>query len=525
MPLEGDLPSLSALMVGLLGRPFALQGADELPSPVITATHLLLPESAADPAVGRAAVAHAVAHLRYSTPARLASALKPIALAVVSSIEDARVEALVAREYPGVRTWFRAALTLVPIPQGLGYGAFIARLDRALLDPQYEDPSHWIEKARALFEEQRRLHGLDDYDGFRRIASILANDLGQMRVPFDPLAAPPASYRDDHSYLWDQGRTAEAEHEIQETSNVAPPDAPPPTETVEQRWVYPEWDQRRGLKRDDWCTVIETRAVLPRHAKTAAPTPAAALRRRRLSRTIGRKRLRRQWEGDELDIDAVIEAAVDRRRDEPRPARVFQRRGHEHRAASVLLLLDLSASANDRIGGGSERVLDIEKRAAVMLAASAPPGVERVAIHGFASNTRAEVEYLRLLEFGAPLDDAARRLIDAVPAHWSTRLGAALRHATTCLGREPADRRAIVLITDGAPADIDVFDPAYLVEDAREAVFEARARGIDAYGVVLGAAAENDARRIFGARNLRVVESAETLPRQLSDICSRWSTP
>jgi nitric oxide reductase activation protein len=249
------------------------------------------------------------------------------------------------------------------------------------------------------------------------------------------------------------------------------------------------------------------------------------LRRRRLAQAIGRKRVRRQWEGDELDIDAVIEAAVDRRRDEPQPARVFQRRGHEHRAASVLLLLDLSASANDRIGRGPERVLDIEKRAAVMLAGSAPPGIERVAIHGFASNTRAEVEYVRLLEFGAPLDDAARRLIDAVPAHWSTRLGAALRHATTCLGREAAERRAIVLITDGAPADIDVFDPAYLVEDAREAVFEARGRGIDSYGVVLGVAAENEARRIFGARNLRVVESLETLTRQLSDICSRWSSP
>src|SRR5882757_8733426 len=133
MRLEGALPSLSALMVGLLGRPFALQGHDKVAIPVITATHLLLPESAADPVIGRAAVAHAVAHLRYSTPGRLAGALKPIALAVVSSIEDARVEALVVREYPGVRTWFHAALTRVPIPQGLGCGAFIARLDRALL--------------------------------------------------------------------------------------------------------------------------------------------------------------------------------------------------------------------------------------------------------------------------------------------------------------------------------------------------------------------------------------------------------
>jgi Mg-chelatase subunit ChlD len=451
--------------------------------------------------------------------------LKPIGLAVVSAIEDARVEALLAHDYPGVQRWFREALARVPLPDGLGYGAFVARLDRALLDPDHVDPNHWVNKARALFDEARSRHGLDDYAAFRRIAAVLANDLGQMRVPFDPLAPPPASYRDDHSFLWDHCEDSDDVHTLEQTASVAPPDAPAPVEAFEQRWFYPEWDARRQLMRRDWCTVIEKRAVLPRRPRPPAETATAALRRRRLARPVGRRRVRRQWEGDELDIDAVIEAAIDRRRDEPRPARVFQRRGHEDRSASVLLLLDLSASANDRTGAGTARVLDVEKEAALLLAGSAPPGVERVAIHGFASNTRAEVEYLRLLEFGAPLDEAARQLVDAVPARWSTRLGAALRHATTCLAREPADRRAIVLLTDGVPADIDVFDPAYLVEDAREAIFEARARGIESYVVVLGASAQSDSRRIFGARNVRVVDPPQTLPRHLADLCARWSAP
>src|SRR5256885_10791810 len=85
-------------------------------------------------------------------------------------------------------------------------------------------------------------------------------------------------------------------------------------------------------------------------------------------------------------------------------------------------------------------------------------GVDRLAIHAFSSNTRAEVRYLRLLDFGQPFAAAAAARLQALQGRHSTRLGAALRHASSLLAAEPAGQRHLLVITDGAPADIDVQD-------------------------------------------------------------------
>jgi nitric oxide reductase NorD protein len=242
------------------------------------------------------------------------------------------------------------------------------------------------------------------------------------------------------------------------------------------RYSYPEWDRKQERLRPDWCTVIEKlpawQGLSPMREQAAANnerlTPLALPRARHLDRT---HRLRRQWEGDDVDLNAAIEVLVDRRlRLRPDP-RLFMRPGKAPRATSVLVLLDLSESVNDAGQGGQARsLLDIEKQAALLLAASsnsnARQGADRLAIHGFSSNTRDEVYYYRLLEFGRPLEAPSRAMIGAVRGRYSTRMGAALRHATAHLRAEPAGQRAILLVTDGAPSDIDVHDPQYLIEDA-----------------------------------------------------------
>ena len=131
------------------------------------------------------------------------------------------------------------------------------------------------------------------------------------------------------------------------------------------------------------------------------------------------------------------------------------------------MLLDLSESANDLAAPGGPTVLDLEKRAALLLAGSLAGSGDGVAVHGFSSDTRAAVDYVRLLDFGeSPLGPAAGR-VEAARARHSTRLGAALRHAGELALRADAERHAIVVVTDGEPSDVDVHDPRYLVEDAR----------------------------------------------------------
>ena len=163
---------------------------------------------------------------------------------------------------------------------------------------------------------------------------------------------------------------------------------------------YPEWDYRLGLLRSPWCTVIERTSqlhsysdALPRQSSLAhLKLPAHAS----LTRNA---RLRQQAEGEELDLDAAIEHTIDRRRGHSPEHRVFTRPGTKQQTMSLLLLLDLSASSSERIGASGPSILDIEKDAALMLARAAIAAGHRIAVHGFASNTRECVNYYRLLDF------------------------------------------------------------------------------------------------------------------------------
>ena len=102
-------------------------------------------------------------------------------MVLVSAIEDARAERLLLRDYPGVGPWFQAHIAPEPEAENLGFVAFMARLDRILLLADSHSGNHWVNKAQELFEGTVQKHGLEDYAAFRAIASILANDLGQMR--------------------------------------------------------------------------------------------------------------------------------------------------------------------------------------------------------------------------------------------------------------------------------------------------------------------------------------------------------
>ena len=569
-PLHEALPSLDLLMNGLRqtlcpivrsarAAPMQVQARQQTElnaprlRPVLTPTHLLVPDDytvldgAGDRSrLYRATVAHAVAHLRYSQPARPVLTLKPMGIAVVSAIEDARVERLLLRDFPGVRGWFVDALAATPDAGDLSFSALLSRMDRALIDASATDDNYWVNKARRLFDETCASAGLENYDAFRAMASILANDLGQMRVPFHPQQyVVPAPYRDDNSYLWNYGEPQtppDDSVELREFGARAPIDATPMQRPATEpaassasaaavelgRFSYPEWDRRIERLRPDWCTVIEKLpawqglgAVQSSFGRRERLSPMAPPRALRFSRA---RRLRQQWEGDDVDLNAAIDVMVQRRSQlQPEP-RLFLRTGREQVVASVLVLLDLSESTNDRIGNAASSLLDIEKQAALCLAESVLQGADRIAVHGFSSNTRDEVYYYRLLEFGSALTPTARAMINEVQGRYSTRMGAALRHATTLLQHEPPAQRAILLVTDGAPSDIDVHEPQYLTEDARAAVLEARNAGVQTHCIAVDAGDDSYVRRIFGWRNFSMVQDAQSLPAQLQRACLRLMT-
>lgn len=544
---------LGFLLTGLAGRPMTVQmlPADARRGPrqraILTATHLLLPDGlghspgqAGIETMQRAALAHAAAHLRHSPRAQPGKGLKPLGRAVASALEDVRAERLLAREFPGAARWFReaAAATRDDHVDGLDFASLVARALRLLRDPQAQDGNYWVGKARTLFEAQAE-RDLADAAAFRRIASVLANDLGQMRVRMEAATyAVPTPYADDNSYLWEledpppeqtpphmlqgapRGAGLEMSREESDAGGSRAQD-----EIVEQH-VYPEWDYRQARLRPDWCTVQERRAYWP-HAVPGGRVPrtALALRLQAEAWALSRaQRLRRQWEGEALDLNAVIEAALDRRLGRQPDGRLFQRPGRTPPCVEVLVLLDLSASANDPHGASGDTVLACEIEAARLLVrASRGQQGACVAVHGFCSDTRQAVHYHRLLEFDEPDSLPGMARLAGARAAYSTRLGAALRHASALLRQRPARRRVILVVTDGEPSDIDVFDSRYLVEDARRAVREARLAGLQVHCAGLDARAAAALRDIFGWRGYEIVDDAVRLPGRLARLYGRMA--
>ena len=538
---DGAPPWLGLLLSGFAGRGLrvqALVAKEPQPRPVLTDDHLLMPPAMwSDDAaqLARAAVAHAAAHLRYSTPHRPTAGLRPMTVAVVSALEDARVERLAMAEWPGLRRWWAPFHRDEPAADDLGFGAFAARLGHVLFDPRKTQGNHWVDKGRTLFEQQAAVDLLD-HEAFRRIASVLANDLGQMRVRFEPqqYRVEPA-YRDDNSFLWTHAERLDLPPPDEQVLDAAPqlaasrlveagdsPDAEPQPEEIERgRYLVAEWDYRMERHRRDWCTVVETLPLAPAQATPRATTLPPPLPRAASARLNRARRLRRQLEGDDLDLDASIEVMIDRRlRLAPEP-RLFRRPGREALQTSLLVLLDLSESANDLATGDGRPLLALEREAALRLAQTVRGSSARVAVHGFNSNSRGHVGYQRLLDFGEPFDAVAAGRVCAARARYSTRLGAAIRHAADLLTSESSARQTVLVVTDGAPSDIDVFDPRYLVEDARVAVVEARRRGIRIQCVTLDPAGERDARRIFGWQGYRVVTNPSALAAHLRHVQAR----
>ncbi len=498
----------------------------------------------------KAAAAHAQAHLVFGGARFPVGTLKPLQIALVTLIEDARVELMAMRQLPGLRKLWSPYH--VAVPTGVAAApTLLARLARALFDRSYIDDDSFVAKGRMMFEA--RLPRLEDPALSREIGMLLGNDLGQMRVQFNAktYVVEPV-YRDDGLGLWDFGDEAPSSGETLDlavdAARVEEREKPDQTSirpdlqedaskvgrarpvVPDQRGIviakYPEWDRAHGVERPEWTTVREVLAKPgdPRRVEEALER-ADVLRNRirrlvrgvRVGRTI---RLKRQLEGHDLDLDAVIDTGISLRlREEPDP-RVFRATTSRHRDLAVLLLLDISESTRDRLVSGAS-ILEVERLAVAVLAEAMSALGDPFSMFAFASNGRDDVEMTTVKRFDELYDRACVGRLAALSSGLSTRLGAALRHAGEVISHARSFRKLVIVLTDGEPSDIDVADPLDLVEDARRAAVGLRARGIDGFGVVLGSGAMTSASRIFGRGNTMLVPRVEDLPARLSELYFR----
>ncbi len=496
----------------------------------------------------RAAAAHAQAHLMLGRGLFPVGTLKPLQIALVSLIEDARIETLAMRRLPGLRRLW--ASFHIAGPTGVVTApVLLARLARALFDPCYVDEDSFVAKGRAMFAASASR--IDDPRISREIGMLLGNDLGQMRVQFNAktYVVEPV-YRDDGMGLWDFADDAPQSEDIMELPIDAvrmerkeQPDAAsgepdePDGSTGHGRPVapddrgvvvakYPEWDRGQGIERAEWTVVreIPARAGDPRSIGQALDQ-ADVLRSRigrlvrgvRIGRTI---RLNRQHEGHDLDIDAILDAEIALRTGREPDPRVFRSSTSVHRDLAALLLIDISESTRDQLKSGLS-ILDVERLAVAVLAEAMDRLGDPFSLLAFASDGREDIRMTTVKSFDELYDSACMARLAGLRSGLSTRLGAALRHAGHAIGQAKSGRKLVIVLTDGEPSDIDVSDPLDLVEDARRAAIGLHGAGIDAYGVVLGRPGIQAASRIFGRGNTMMVHRIEDLPDRLSELYFR----
>ena len=260
---------------------------------------------------------------------------------------------------------------------------------------------------------------------------------------------------------------------------------------------YPEWDATRRSYRAAWCTVREVEPKIK--ASATQEIEAAVGVRRPLSRLgMGLHRRHRQSQGDDIDIDAAVEARVEVRAGSVPDEAVYLDSLRRRRDLSVLLLLDVSGSAAEP--GTLGRTVHEQQRAAVAnLTVALHDLGDRVALYGYYSQGRHAVSVVPVKRFDDHLNaQVIRRLNSLEPGAYS-RLGAAIRHGSAVLeSRGGTSRRLLVVLSDGLAYDHG-YERAYGAADARRALIEARRRGTGCVCLTIGAGTDvQSLRRVFG---------------------------
>jgi nitric oxide reductase activation protein len=267
------------------------------------------------------------------------------------------------------------------------------------------------------------------------------------------------------------------------------------------------------MYRPDWATVLDTLA-LPA-TQNLAQDHAAPLPMRKHTALLPptrRVHLPRQADGDELDWDALVHTQVALRSGQAPEHQVYRRMHRTARPGSTLLLLDASASTAGVLEGQQHSMFELARSAAWQCTQALEQQGAHCAIHSFCSDGRHAVHYQRVKDFHMPLDAVCWARLMGLQSRLSTRLGAALRHAMQVLLRTGRVPHRILLFTDGQPHDVDVHDPRYLVEDARQAVREATRLGVKVQCLCLDATAMPALRKLFGPGQVQLLRRHQDLP-------------
>jgi nitric oxide reductase NorD protein len=449
----------------------------------------------------------------------------PVNLSGTSALAEATVQAALKGQHPGPCTLLPQDVSAVWLwlSAGAGVGA-----DRLASDRTADDHSSAI----AAIDKQRRRTQNTVHEQ-NRDAMVLPFR-GEALMSWSEMVHVNRSSDDE-----DDGNALNAANDMDKLS-IAPDgqtlasrvrfDLDLPSSSADDMPIgagihLPEWDYKHAVLQPDHCLI---QIMQKRDCAPFAPSPALRLTARRLRRRLETLRdaprpLHGQDSGDDIDLDAWVRFNADQvnqthmRTDTPA---IYTRRARHERSLATLLLADLSLST-DAYATPDARIIDVIRDALFVFGEALNATGDAFSIWGFSSVRRQHIRMQHLKTFKEPWSDACRARVGAIKPGYYTRMGAALRFATTQLSERPEQRRLLMLLTDGKPNDLDIYEGRYGLEDTHQAVLEARAAGLAPFCITIDEKAHDYLPMLFGQHGYAMVRKPQDLINQLTQA---WAT-
>ena len=287
--------------------------------------------------------------------------------------------------------------------------------------------------------------------------------------------------------------------------------------------LLPEWDYKMQQLRPDYCCLQPMLATTAEAMELPANLKRTAQKLRRQFEALIQKRIwhKGQQDGSEIDLDAyllhVTERHSGRMSTETGLYRDFRGGGRD---LACLLLADLSLSTDAWVNNKA-RVIEIIRDSLFLFAESLGATGDQLAMYGFSSRNRNHVRFHTIKTFEQRYDATVRGRIQAIKPGFYTRMGAAIRHASTLLSQQKVSQPLLLLLTDGKPNDLDQYEGRYGVEDTRMALHEARKLGLQPFCVTIDEKASDYLPHIFGNKSYVVIRNPSELPRELPLLYAR----
>ena len=345
--------------------------------------------------------------------------------------------------------------------------------------------------------------------------------------------------REDPFSLWNSGQQQEINPDQDIFNRSSGPESPEhDLEKGDRAFYYDEWDRELADYRTRWCRIIEragsrgSRGFVELVRSRYSGVISSIRYQFQLMRPENLQRIRGEIDGEDYDLQSVIDYALDKRSTGLIDDRLYTRKLRRERDVAVSFLLDMSSSTartisrypNHPYTQPGQRIIDIEKEGLVLMSEALEAVGDVYSMQGFTSEGRRNVKFYVIKDFSEGYSAEVERRIGGISYQNNTRLGAAIRHATTRLSRQDARTKLMIVLSDGRPYDHDYGDSRYAREDTRMALRQARIEGITPFCITIDRESEDQLKDMYGEVGYTIIDDVLSLPERLPGIYSRLTT-